>query len=440
MDYIPQFRGMSGGNTQDVSGLPQDDNLAQFELKRRLARAEALRNAEIPQGQMVGNQFVPPSWTQFLANAVSKYQGGQQEREAMKQYGEYTKTKAQKQADALKALTGDLEGTKTVNQGSYQIQVPSGNAPQTENLGGMQPIETGMKNINVPMATTTTRAPTSGERYAAIMKYGSAINDPRMVQEAIMGNINQANKAEEVAGERTWREQQTKNEQEFNRIMQKDRQGFELTQGEKQFANQMALQKSNQGFQAGENAKNRANQIQLHTASQSAAPSGYKKNADGSLTFIPGGPADPSNKPLTQDQANARLYSTRMSQSHNILSGLEQGGKPSYNPIAIKTILTMPSAISELTNYNASEETQSAAQAMRNFINATLRRESGATITPPEFDNAMKQYFPQVGDKPAVLAQKRANRETAISGIAAAGYSGGVVPNQPQAVDFGSLK
>ena len=260
MDYIPQFGGPLGGNTQDLSGLPQDDNLAQLELKRRLARAEALRNSEIPQGQMVGNQFVPPSWTQYLANAVSKYQGGKQEREAIKQYGEYTKTKAQKQADALRQLTGDLEGTKTVNQGSYQIQVPSGNAPQTENLGGMQPVQTGMKSIDVPMATTTTRAPTAADRYAAIMKYGSAINDPRMVQEAIMGGINQANKAEEVAGERTWREQQTKNEQEFNRIMQKDRQGFELSQQEKNFANQWKLQQSSQGFQAGQNQLNRQHQ------------------------------------------------------------------------------------------------------------------------------------------------------------------------------------
>jgi hypothetical protein len=244
----------------DVSGLPADDSMMQLELKRRLARAEALRNQDMPQGQMVSGRFVAPSWTQYLANVLGKIQGGQEERNAIKQYGEYTKTKAQKQADALRQLTGDLEGTKQVNQGSYQIQVPSGNAPQTENLGGMQPIETGMKNINVPMATTTTKAPTSAERYAAIMKYGSAINDPRMIQEAIMGGISQANKAEEVASERTWREQQTKNEQEFNRILQKDRQGFELSQQEKNFANQWKLQQSSQGFQAGQNAKNRANQ------------------------------------------------------------------------------------------------------------------------------------------------------------------------------------
>jgi len=246
--------------TQDVSGMPADDSVMQLEMKRRLARAEALRNQATPQGQIIGNQFVAPSWTQYLANVLGKIQGSQEERGAIKQYGEYQKTKAQKQAEALKALTGDLEGTKQVNQGSYQIQIPNGNAPQTENLGGMQPIDTGMKTIDVPMATTTTRAPSAADRYAAIMKYGSAINDPRMIQEAIMGGISHANKAEEVAGERAWREQQTKNEQEFNRILQKDRQGFELTQGEKNFANQMALQKSSQQFQAGQNQLNRQHQ------------------------------------------------------------------------------------------------------------------------------------------------------------------------------------
>lgn len=50
-------------------------------------------------------------------------------------------------------------------------------------------------------------------------------------------------------------------------------------------------------------------------------------------------------------------------------------------------------------------------QAQKSFINATLRRESGAAIAQSEFDNAEEQYFPQVGDNQAVLDQKRRNRE-----------------------------
>ena len=249
-------------NTAPMQDMPQDDTMMQLDLKRKLALADALRQQQMPEGQMVSGHYVAPSWTQYLANAIGKYQGIKQEKEALGQFGEYQKTKQQKQADALKQLTGDLTGTKEINQGTYQIQVPSGRPPQMDNLGGMQPIDTGMKSIDVPMATTTTRAPTSPERYAALMKYGAAINDPRMMQEAITGGIAQANKAEETASERAYREQQTKNDQEFQRVQMKDRQGFELTQGEKNFANQMALQKSSQGFQANQGVLSRQNQNQ----------------------------------------------------------------------------------------------------------------------------------------------------------------------------------
>ena len=54
-----------------------------------------------------------------------------------------------------------------------------------------------------------------------------------------------------------------------------------------------------------------------------------------------------------------------------------------------------------------------------------LRQESGAAIANSEFENAKKQYFPQYGDKPAVIAQKRANREQVIKGFARQAGPGG---------------
>src|SRR5262249_33942021 len=81
-------------------------------------------------------------------------------------------------------------------------------------------------------------------------------------------------------------------------------------------------------------------------------------------------------------------------------------------------------------------------QAKRDFINATMRRESGAQIKKDEFENANKQYFPMPGDDPETLKQKKANRMEAIKGIAAGagpsykfplkvGESGNLVPNVP---------
>lgn len=68
-------------------------------------------------------------------------------------------------------------------------------------------------------------------------------------------------------------------------------------------------------------------------------------------------------------------------------------------------------------NFLTSKERQMADQAQRDFVNAILRRESGAVISPSEFDNAAKQYFPQPGDTPQVIEQKRQNRMIAIQGV-----------------------
>jgi hypothetical protein len=77
-----------------------------------------------------------------------------------------------------------------------------------------------------------------------------------------------------------------------------------------------------------------------------------------------------------------------------------------------------------IANKNLSPEYQKFDQAQRDFINATLRRESGAAIAESEFQNARKQYFPQPGDTADRIAQKKANRETAIRGIAASAGQG----------------
>ena len=111
MDYIPQF-----GQNTNQDQMPQDDAMMQLELQRRMKFADALRNQAAPEGQMVSGHYVAPSWTQYLANAVGKYQGGKQEQEAMKQYGDYQQTKSQKYADLL----GEADNAK-FQQGLAQM-------------------------------------------------------------------------------------------------------------------------------------------------------------------------------------------------------------------------------------------------------------------------------------------------------------------------------
>ena len=60
-------------------------------------------------------------------------------------------------------------------------------------------------------------------------------------------------------------------------------------------------------------------------------------------------------------------------------------------------------------------------QAERNFVNAVLRRESGAAISQAEFANAEQQYFPRAGDSAEQAAIKKANRMQVAAGLKAEG-------------------
>jgi len=128
-----------------------------------------------------------------------------------------------------------------------------------------------------------------------------------------------------------------------------------------------------------------------------------------------------ADKSLTDAQAKANLFGSRMAESHRILTELT--GK--YSPAAVQAkmgagdVPFLGGAFGAVGNAMLSVEGQKAEQAMRDFINAVLRRESGAVISQEEFANANKQYFPQPNDTPEVLEQKRRNRELAIAGMAA---------------------
>lgn len=118
------------------------------------------------------------------------------------------------------------------------------------------------------------------------------------------------------------------------------------------------------------------------------------------------------NKPMTEGQSNAALYADRMRASEPIIIANSDAGQNTFDKLKAQ--------VPGVGNYLVSEGFQKYDQARRDFINATLRRESGAVISDAEFDNANKQYFPQPGDAPDVLKQKEQNRRIAIEGIARA--------------------
>lgn len=150
-------------------------------------------------------------------------------------------------------------------------------------------------------------------------------------------------------------------------------------------------------------------------------PSGYRPKADGTgLEYIPGGPADPATqagkKPLNDTQAKALQFGARMQQAGQNLDALAAAGVD--QPGVFKRVADVVGA-GALANWSQSPQQQQVEQSQRDFVNAVLRRESGAAISNSEFDNARQQYFPQVGDTDKVIEQKRRNRELATRGILA---------------------
>lgn len=117
----------------------------------------------------------------------------------------------------------------------------------------------------------------------------------------------------------------------------------------------------------------------------------------------------------TEPESKDSGYANRMFSAEQVLRD--------KNVIDAMTSLTEKGkgSIPIVGNYLTSENYQKADQAQRNFINAVLRRESGAAISSSEFDNAYKQYFPQPGDTPERIAQKQRNRQDTIASIAGGG-------------------
>ena len=138
-------------------------------------------------------------------------------------------------------------------------------------------------------------------------------------------------------------------------------------------------------------------------------------------------------KPLTESQGKSTAYGMRMAEANKILTDLEKKGVTDTGVLrsaiggTVGVIPLIGDKLQEATNAlinplptflgGPSAQQQQVDQARRNFITAVLRQESGASISPSEFANEEKKYFPQTGDTPQVIAQKQAARELAIKAM-----------------------
>lgn len=111
----------------------------------------------------------------------------------------------------------------------------------------------------------------------------------------------------------------------------------------------------------------------------------------------------------SQTEFAARGFADKARQADMVLNSLVSKG---FDPAGPEAGL---GAI--LPNFAKTSSVQQSEQALRQFVNAILRRESGAAIPQAELENYRKQYWPSFGDSREVLSQKTNARRIAITGL-----------------------
>lgn len=132
--------------------------------------------------------------------------------------------------------------------------------------------------------------------------------------------------------------------------------------------------------------------------------------ATGAVTFQQGG----NIKPMTEGQSKDAVFSTRAEGALDILD--EHAGSLIGTEGAVGNTLGQLPIVG---NYVKSEGYQQAEQAGKEFLQAILRKDTGAAITKDETSEYGSVYLPSPGDKPETLLQKAASRRRALEAIKA---------------------
>jgi hypothetical protein len=124
---------------------------------------------------------------------------------------------------------------------------------------------------------------------------------------------------------------------------------------------------------------------------------------DGSILFTEG-ETTPTEKPKTEGQSSAASYLQRL------VGAEELFGKFALEGNTTIPLTKLPSIGTSIESNILSGPEQQLIQAQRDWVRAKLRKESGAVISPEEEADERRTYFPQPGDTPDTIEQKRQSR------------------------------
>lgn len=148
------------------------------------------------------------------------------------------------------------------------------------------------------------------------------------------------------------------------------------------------------------------------------------QKATGEITrpAIGGQPAEPgnpfSNGPMKEHEGKSALFADRAATSHETINKFENINNQPGGTIGAVVEGAAGGKFPKATNAVVSGERGQLMDAKRAFVNALLRRESGAAINPSEFQSYDIEYFPQIGNTPQQIEAKRLHRSEVIAGLA----------------------
>ena len=143
-------------------------------------------------------------------------------------------------------------------------------------------------------------------------------------------------------------------------------------------------------------------------------PSGMSLTVDedGNISFVEGPGAGTGEKPFTEGQSKDVVFVTRA-----------RGALAEFNPVADK-LTSRSEILLDIIPLGLGREYQDpdyqvAQRSGTEFLQAILRKDTGAAITPAEQEEYGKVYLPQPGDSAAILKSRAEARNRAVAALEA---------------------
>ena len=130
--------------------------------------------------------------------------------------------------------------------------------------------------------------------------------------------------------------------------------------------------------------------------------------------IIPG--TEKLKDPFTEGQKKQAGFAIRMENALKRFNEIEDSG---FNPVNLKDVMidNAPFIPGGLERFLTSPKYKQYQRAIIDFATAQLRQETGAVINNSEIDWMYLTYFPQLGDDPQTLLDKRQARQDAYIGM-----------------------